>query len=944
MQPLESRHLLATGVMISEFMAQNDGGLRDAEGSSPDWIEVYNAGDEPIDLAGYHLTDDADNLSKWTFPPVALDANGYLVVFASDRSGPDFTDEQGNLHTNFALGRRGEYLALVTPLGEIVSEYGPNGTDYPEQLANVSYGVAQSLTLLDSGSEAWYGVPLDGGLGLQWTEPQFDVAAHGFTAGTASLGYESRPSNRVNFVGQFQTELPDQTHAVYARMEFQLQDSSAVNDLLLRLKYDNGFAAYLNGVKVAESYAPSDLQWFSSAQSELHGDAEALQFEDFDLNDHLDALVSGTNVLAIHLLNSFSDNTDLLLVPDLRAGFSDMLAAIGTQAQVGLMPVPTPGRPNVGNEGVLAGVVADTSFSVDRGFFDAPQQVEITTDTPGAEIRYTTDGSLPTASSGLLYGGPIPITTTTTLRAAAFKTEFIPTNVDTQTYIFLDDVIRQPANPPGWPTDTASWGGFTPDYEMDPDVVGPYSATIKQDLATIPSISIVMDKEDLFGPRGIYRNPTGQGIDWERLASVELIYPDGRPGFQQNSAIRDAGSEWARTSIAKRGFRLLFKDTYGPDGLPTGGPTELAYPLFADTDVQQFDTIVLKGRADHSWVYTDGIRAQYIREHWGRDTVRDMGQLTTHGTYVHLYLNGLYWGLYGPFERPDGNFQADYQGGDPDQWYALNGSSGWKGELGRDPVWDAMLASTEYETIQQYLDVDNFIDYMAVNFYADNVDWPSHNWWAARKNEPGAKYQFFQNDTEMIFYGPRDIHMDNLSGDPARLYQRLIRFPEFRLRFADRVQKHFFNGGALTPEAVAALDDAGRGNRPGDRGRVGPLGDNRRATPYTRTSNGWPSRTGCSTCTSPPARNSWSASFAIVDSTRISWPLRLINTAASCPRRSTSTSAPRRALFITPPMAAIRAGRMGPFPPTPSRLPNRCGSRPLRPSSRGCCVMACGPR
>ena len=104
------------------------------------------------------------------------------------------------------------------------------------------------------------------------------------------------------------------------------------------------------------------------------------------------------------------------------------------------MVTPTPGAAN--SIGTL-GFVGDTHFSVDRGFFDAPISVAITTTTPGAQIRYTLDGSLPTATTGTVYSAAINITTTRTLRAAAFKSGWTPTDVDTQTYIFLGDVIHQ---------------------------------------------------------------------------------------------------------------------------------------------------------------------------------------------------------------------------------------------------------------------------------------------------------------------------------------------------------------------------------------------------------------------------------------------------------------------------------------------------------------------
>ena len=69
---LESRQLLAADVTITEFMAKNDGFLRDGQNKSPDWIELYNSGDEAVDLQGYQLTDTPDALSHWTFPKSSL--------------------------------------------------------------------------------------------------------------------------------------------------------------------------------------------------------------------------------------------------------------------------------------------------------------------------------------------------------------------------------------------------------------------------------------------------------------------------------------------------------------------------------------------------------------------------------------------------------------------------------------------------------------------------------------------------------------------------------------------------------------------------------------------------------------------------------------------------------------------------------------------------------
>src|ERR1041384_311957 len=72
-------------VRINEFMASNTRTLADEDGSFEDWIEIHNKGTNTVNLAGWYLTDDALNLAKWEFPWTNLAANGYLVVFASNK-------------------------------------------------------------------------------------------------------------------------------------------------------------------------------------------------------------------------------------------------------------------------------------------------------------------------------------------------------------------------------------------------------------------------------------------------------------------------------------------------------------------------------------------------------------------------------------------------------------------------------------------------------------------------------------------------------------------------------------------------------------------------------------------------------------------------------------------------------------------------------------------
>jgi len=207
---------------------------------------------------------------------------------------------------------------------------------------------------------------------------------------------------------------------------------------------------------------------------------------------------------------------------------------------------PTPGSQN---EGAYLGEVADTKFSHDRGFYESAFNLSITCDTSNSNIYYTLDGSEPDESTGLLYTGPITnINQTTVLRAAAFKPGYLPSDVDSQTYIFLDDVIDQ--------------AGMDPVVVYNPS----YSSIIKDALKSIPTISIVMDSDDF---DNLQLQDSRDGTKEELATSIELIYADANDGegFQINCGIE--GHSWPASSEDnnKRSYRLLFKSEYGPSRL-----------------------------------------------------------------------------------------------------------------------------------------------------------------------------------------------------------------------------------------------------------------------------------------------------------------------------------------------------------------------------------------
>ena len=94
-------------IRINELMAVNDNGLDDEDRDEEDWIEIYNAGMNSVNMEGWYLTDNVSDLRQWAFPEVILAPNTYLVVFAS---GKNRRDPLALLHTNFKLKGSGEYL------------------------------------------------------------------------------------------------------------------------------------------------------------------------------------------------------------------------------------------------------------------------------------------------------------------------------------------------------------------------------------------------------------------------------------------------------------------------------------------------------------------------------------------------------------------------------------------------------------------------------------------------------------------------------------------------------------------------------------------------------------------------------------------------------------------------------------------------------------------
>ncbi len=445
------------------------------------------------------------------------------------------------------------------------------------------------------------------------------------------------------------------------------------------------------------------------------------------------------------------------------------------------------------------------AFSVPHRWCEGPFTLELTAG--GLPIRYTVDGQEPTGTAGSEYAGPMQVTNTALIRAAAFQAGKRVSQITTRSYLFLEQARHQPSGPRGFPSGPDAWNGEPSIYAMDRRVVEDpvYRDRMTDALKSLPVLSIVCPKADLFGSaNGIYVNPLQRGESWERACSVELIPNDGTAGFQIDCGIRVQGNyNRIPEKSPKHSFRLLFKKEYGA--------SKLHYAVFPDSRVGKFDTLVLRADYNNSWIHWDtsvSVRGQRIRDAWMKDSQRAMGWLSGHNRYVHLFLDGLYWGVYDIAERPDTNFAASYLGGEREDYDVINEfqvKGGTRDAFNSLRSLHGVARNPQYEKLQQQLDVTEYIDYLLLNYYGGNRDWGERkNWYAVRRRQPAGPFRYFVWDGEQIFQHVREDIVSQPYENPFRLAEELRGNAEFRLAFADRVQRHCFNGGALTPDAVTA--------------------------------------------------------------------------------------------------------------------------------------------
>jgi len=695
----------AQTIQLNEVVSSNASILFDEDDDTPDWFELYNSSDQEIDLNGYGITDDAGELDKWTFPSIILNSADFLVIFASDKD-------------------RKELVAQW----DAVINWGDDWSYWPGTSAPIS----------------------------NWDDPETDISD--WSIGPSGFGYGDNDDN---------TDL-GQIISVFTRKTFQIDNPTIITKALFHIDYDDGYIAYLNGVEFSRRNmgAPNTQVYYNETTTGLH-EAEIYSggFPEeitIDLNDF--PLVSGDNTLAIEVHNYSTGSSDLSCIPFLTLGYNvgqdgaqephpsmqlpnsylhtnfkmsssgeDLILSdnqdivldsifsgeIETDMSFGrylessswvLFAEPTPGSSN--STSAYAGALSLPTFSIPSGFYDQGQEMTVTlsSDEESADIHFTTDGTKPTTNS-LTYDYPIPLNSTTVIRAGAFLNGYLPSKTESKTYIF---------------------------GEEQPDGVA--------------IVFLSTDPNNFFDEdSGIYALGSNASWDfpyfganfwedWECPIHFEILETDGS-GYAANAGVKIFGG-WSR-GFPQKSLAFYARNYYGP--------SEFDYTLFPNTEIESYEAFVLRN-SGNDWEST------MLRDGFTTSLTNDID--IDHQQYrpaVH-YINGVFWGIQNIREKVNEHFLSSHHFISSDNIDLLEG--GGEAIHGTNTDYMNLLDYIEnnemndslvQNALEHWIDIESYMSYQAFQIFIDNQDWPGNNIKFWRDHRVGGKWRWILYDTDFGF-------------------------------------------------------------------------------------------------------------------------------------------------------------------------------------------------
>mgnify|MGYP006287060319 CR=1 FL=1 len=663
-----------TQVVINEFMSLNNSTIEDEDGEYNDWIEIYNAGSEPMILTDYSLSDDSAELNRWTFPEITIANKEHLLIFASGKNRLDFGGGWENL---IHEGDIWKYK---------------NGENVGDQ---------------------------------NWINTFFDD--HSWDAGPSPIGYDHHNDATIA------TTVGTPIISLYARNKFNISDLNSITEAKLHIDYDDSFVAYLNGNEIARSgIGTAGDRPLANQPGEDH---ESVMYsggfpEAFAVN--VSYLIEGENTLAIEVHNAESTSSDMVMIPffsvyrniavsddppeilqlppgkrlhtnfKIKSGGESLYLSNPSGTLIDSIPATelggdisygrttdgaftfsyfdpsTPGNANFGGSSEI--IQDQPEFAVDGGYFSGTISVTLTSGIGGV-IRYTTDGTIPTSSSPI-FSSAISLSSSTVIKARITDNGKLPGPVATRSYIDENDV---------------------------------------NDLS-LPMISISADPDELFyDPQALFNFQPGEN---EKQVYFELYNSDKSLGFKANAGVKIFGNESGTGYDYQQSLALFARSRYG-DG-------SFDYRIFREKSIDQFEAFILRNN-NSEYALFDGVGQGLNQDildvqayqpvvlfingqYWG--ILNMMEKINEHYVAENYNIDPDSVDILNGFETSEPYYHPEWPiAGTIDNYAELT-----------DYLRDNDLSNdANYNMVKTMIDIDYFATYQNSEIYMDNNDWPGNN-------------------------------------------------------------------------------------------------------------------------------------------------------------------------------------------------------------------------
>ena len=323
----------------------------------------------------------------------------------------------------------------------------------------------------------------------------------------------------------------------------------------------------------------------------------------------------------------------------------------------------------------------------------------------------------------------------------------------------------------------------------------------------LPIVSLGMRPGDF---STVHNNSDARGRPSERESHIEIFNREGERQVATGMGMRlHGGAGRGGTASIKKSYKVYFRGSYGDK--------KLHFPLMADTELEVFDKLILRGNFNDG--FRTGQQASLIRDQVIRDLHEDFGAVVSHGDWYNLFVNGAYRGVYNIVERMDKSFFESYFPEFEEPWEVVKtGDDILDGGPLTAADWRSMQAYLRsnfrdedyWERVNELIDVENYTGYMILNIWAQNQDWPHNNWYAARP--PGGRWIFLSWDAEFGlgrvpggFSSDTFQHVMTSGAGLAGMMQGMLRLQDYQKYFLEELDRYL--EGPLSPESVLAHVD-----------------------------------------------------------------------------------------------------------------------------------------